>query len=94
MIRPLAWEPPYAVGAALKRKKKKKKKKKEEKKGRGQGHIPCTVGSHGGFWKGGCLTLSALEGLVLVAVWRVYWRGRRGVKAEKKGEHLGMSVVT
>ena len=26
---PLAWEPPYAVGAAGKRKKKKKKKKKE-----------------------------------------------------------------
>ena len=27
LIRSLAWEPPYAVGAALKRKKKKKKKK-------------------------------------------------------------------
>ena len=26
-IRPLAWEPPYAVGAALKRQKDKKKKK-------------------------------------------------------------------
>ena len=26
LIRPLAWEPPYAVGAALKRPKKKKKK--------------------------------------------------------------------
>ena len=25
-IRPLAWQPPYATGAALKRKKKKKKK--------------------------------------------------------------------
>ena len=25
-IRPLAWEPPYATGAALKKKKKKKKK--------------------------------------------------------------------
>ena len=25
-IRPLGWEPPYAVGAALKRQKKKKKK--------------------------------------------------------------------
>ena len=25
-IGPLAWEPPYAVGAALKKKKKKKKK--------------------------------------------------------------------
>ena len=32
-ISPLAWEPPYAVGAALKRQeteKKRKKKKKEE----------------------------------------------------------------
>ena len=26
LTRPLAWEPPYAVGAALKRQKKKKKK--------------------------------------------------------------------
>ena len=25
LIQPLAWEPPYAVGAALKKKKKKKK---------------------------------------------------------------------
>ena len=36
LMGPLAWEPPYATGAALKRtesppKKKKKKKKKEEK---------------------------------------------------------------
>jgi len=28
-IGPLAWEPPYAAGAALKSKKKKKKKKKK-----------------------------------------------------------------
>ena len=28
LIRPLAWEPPYAVGAALERQKTKKKKKK------------------------------------------------------------------
>ena len=28
-IRPLAWEPPYAVGAVLKRQKTKKKKKDE-----------------------------------------------------------------
>ena len=27
LIRPLAWEPPYAVGAALKRQKDQKKKK-------------------------------------------------------------------
>ena len=31
LIRPLAWEPPYAVGVALKTKKKKKKKKKNFK---------------------------------------------------------------
>jgi len=31
LIRPLAWEPPYAVGAALKRQKTKKKKKKKRK---------------------------------------------------------------
>ena len=28
LIRPLAWEPPYAEGAALKKKKRKKKGKK------------------------------------------------------------------
>ena len=28
-IRPLGWEPPYAVGTALKRQKDQKKKKKE-----------------------------------------------------------------
>ena len=28
LIRPLAWEPPYAEGAALKRQKAKKKKEK------------------------------------------------------------------
>ena len=34
LIQPLAWEPPYTVGAALKkiRKGKKKKKKKEKRK--------------------------------------------------------------
>ena len=30
-IRPLAWEPPYAMGAALKKAKRQKKKKKEER---------------------------------------------------------------
>ena len=41
LIRPLAWEPPYATGAALKRqnnykkKKKKERKKKKRKKGTG-----------------------------------------------------------
>ena len=29
LIGPLAWEPPYAVGAALKKKKKRKTKKNE-----------------------------------------------------------------
>ena len=32
LIRPLAWEPPYAISAALKKKKKKKKKAKDKKK--------------------------------------------------------------
>ena len=31
LIRPLAWEPPYAAGAALKGQKTKKKKKKTQK---------------------------------------------------------------
>ena len=30
-IRPLAWEPPYAVGIALKRQKQKNKKNKSQK---------------------------------------------------------------
>ena len=29
LIRPLAWEPPYAMSAALKRQKKKKKREKQ-----------------------------------------------------------------
>ena len=32
LIRPLAWEPPYATGVALKRQKTKRKKKKETNK--------------------------------------------------------------
>ena len=32
LIQPLAWEPPYAISAALKSKKKKKKKEKKKKK--------------------------------------------------------------
>ena len=31
-IGPLAWEPPYAAGVALKKKKKKKKKEKKDRK--------------------------------------------------------------
>ena len=34
LIRPLTWEPPYAMGAALKKKDKSKKKKKRKKKKR------------------------------------------------------------
>ena len=30
LIRPLAWDPPYAEGAALEKKKKKKKKERED----------------------------------------------------------------
>ena len=32
LIRPLAWESPYAAGAAVKRQKTKKKRKKEKEK--------------------------------------------------------------
>ena len=41
LIRPLAWEPPYAVGMALKRTKR--QKKKNEKTGVGLG--VCEAGS-------------------------------------------------
>ena len=43
-IGPLAWELPYAVGAALKEKKKKKKGKRKKKKkivGKVKMHILC-----------------------------------------------------
>ena len=41
LIRPLAWELPYAVGVALKKQKtKKKKKKKKEKKNEVIGEFP------------------------------------------------------
>ena len=47
LIRPLAWEPAYAAGAALEKakrqKKKKKKKKKERKKEKKQMKIPESV---------------------------------------------------
>ena len=32
LIRPLAWEPPYAAGAALEKAKRQKEKKKKKKK--------------------------------------------------------------
>ena len=31
LVQPLAWEPPYVVGATLKRQKKRKKKKRKAK---------------------------------------------------------------
>ena len=40
-IRPLAWEPPYAVGMTLKRQKDQKKRKKEKEKGGGGGVRGC-----------------------------------------------------
>ena len=44
-IRPLAWEPPYAAGAALEKDKKtKKKKKKKKEKGSRIDPWPCSVG--------------------------------------------------
>ena len=36
LIRPLAWEPPYATGVALKRQKRHLKKRKKERKGLGE----------------------------------------------------------
>jgi len=45
-IRPLAWEPPYAVGAAQEKgKKTKKKKKKKRKKENTQGRIAGSYGN-------------------------------------------------
>ena len=43
LIRPLAWESPYEVGAALKRQKKQKKKKKKKKKKKSyqETKVPC-----------------------------------------------------
>ena len=38
LIRPLAWEPPYAVGVAQKRQKKKKKKTHPKTLGKGNFH--------------------------------------------------------
>ena len=44
LIRPLAWEPPYAVGAALKRQKDKEKKKEKKNKHKPQ-LINCPLDS-------------------------------------------------
>ena len=53
-IWPLAWEPPYAVGAALKSKKKKKKEKEKKKKAKvihfdKLGHLGFIPGMQGFF---------------------------------------------
>ena len=50
LIGPLAWEPPYAAGAALQRQKNKKEREKKRKKG----YVPSSqetkqVRIHGGF---------------------------------------------
>ena len=44
-IRPLTWEPPYAVGAALEKIKKKKKKKKREREKEGKDPVELELGS-------------------------------------------------
>ena len=52
-IQPLAWEPPYAAGAALKRQKRKKRKKGRLfvlQVSRGGLASPESVGSAGGAW--------------------------------------------
>ena len=43
LSQPLAWEPPYAAGVALKRKKEKKKKKERKKK--------CFCREFSGLWR-------------------------------------------
>ena len=40
LIRPLAWEPPCAEGAAIKKKKKNKKQKKKKRKEKEKERIP------------------------------------------------------
>ena len=42
-IRPLAWEFPYATGAALKRQKRPKKKKKRKKEKKKWGQENCII---------------------------------------------------
>ena len=56
-IRPLAWEPPYAVGVALKRQKDKKKEKKKGKEKRCPQNL--FVFSRGYFF----VLISSLEGM-------------------------------
>ena len=54
LIRPLAWEPPYAMGAALERLKKKKKKKRKEKKERRKKRKPTLCITLFGHWEYNC----------------------------------------
>ena len=46
LIRPLAWEPPYAAGAALKSRRKEKKKKGESEKGHITAFLILRVGDN------------------------------------------------
>ena len=50
LIRPLAWEPPYAAGAALKRQKRKKQNQTKQKQTHrpGQQTCGCQGGEDGG----------------------------------------------
>ena len=43
LIRPLAWEPPCATGAALKKDRKDQKKKKKERKKEKKWHVTSSV---------------------------------------------------
>ena len=45
LIQPLAWETPYAAGAALKKKKKRKKERKEKemRDAEGETHSVCLL---------------------------------------------------
>ena len=66
-IRPLAWEPPYATGAALKKIKKKKKKKDLLLK-----HHRIKINGQGGFSSG-----LAVKDPVLLLLWQGFspWPG-------------------
>ena len=50
-IRPLSWEPPYAVGAALEKAKKRRKKKKEREKVKKNITLAATLFLVQMFWK-------------------------------------------
>ena len=76
LMRPLAWVPPYAVGAALKKQKKKKKKKVGgEGEGRGgqlRGWVGVPAGGGGG---GGGLRTREREAVLGLRLVSVGWGG-------------------